>query len=111
MVKENNNSYINELEKKITQAQENNEPIDTYILQEIDWLQEQLDTFIKNSKEQGKDVEFDHDIAEIEIRQYAAMKQLAQKINYPYEIYDEKIKQVQIRIFGEENFDIFFGEK
>lgn len=110
MTKNNNHFDIEYLEYKIKQAQEHNEPIDNYILHEISWLQQQLDIFLKKSKQEGKDIETDFDIAEIEIRQYAAMKQLAQKINHPCDIYDEKIKQVQVRIFGEENWENFFGK-
>ena len=62
-------------------------------------------------KEQGRDIENDFDIAEMEIRQFAAMKQLAKKINAPVEEYDEKIKQVQCRIFGKENWENLFGNK
>lgn len=109
MTKKNNGFDIEYLEYKIKQAQEHNEPIDNYVLSEIDWLQQQLDMFLEKSKEQGKDIETDFDIAEIEIRQYAAMKQLAQKINYPCDVYDEKIKQIQIRLFGEEGYKQFFG--
>lgn len=110
MSKKNNNYDIQYLEYKIKQAQENNEPIDSYILREIEWLQQQLDLFIEKSKDQGKDIETDFEIAEIEIRQYAAMKQLAQKINLPSNIYDKKIKQVQVRIFGKENWENFFSK-
>ena len=110
MTKNNNHFDIEYLEYKIKQAQEHNEPIDNYVLHEISWLQQQLDIFLKKSKQEGKDIETDFDIAEIEIRQYAAMKQLAQKINHPCDIYDEKIKQVQVRIFGEENWENFFGK-
>lgn len=110
MTKNNNHFDIEYLEYKIKQAQEHNEPIDNYILHEISWLQQQLDIFLEKSKQEGKDIETDFDIAEIEIRQYAAMKQLAQKISHPCDIYDEKIKQVQVRIFGEENWENFFGK-
>lgn len=105
-----NNYDIQYLEYKIKQAQDNNEPIDTYVLREIEWLQQQLDLFLEKSKDEGKDIETDFEIAEIEIRQYAAMKQLAQKINQPTDIYDEKIKQIQIRIFGDENWENFFSK-
>ena len=109
MTKNNNGFDIEYLEYKIKQAQEHNEPIDNYVLREISWLQQQLDIFLEKSKEEGKDIEPDFDIAEIAIRQYAAMKQLAQQINHPCDIYDEKIKQVQIRCFGEEGYKQFFG--
>lgn len=104
------NFDIQYLEYKIKEAEANNEHIDSYIKKEIQWLQNELNKFIQVSKEQGKDIETDFEIAEIEIKQYATMKQLAQKAALPVEPYDELIKQVQIRIFGEENYKNFFGE-
>ena len=52
----------------------------------------------------------DINIASIEIRQYATIRELAKKINIPYEKYDNLIKNVKIRIFGEDNYDKFFEE-
>lgn len=94
------------LEEQIKQAEKNGEPIDKFVLREIDILQETIDLFMENMKAQGRTNEIN--IAEIEIRQYAAMKQLAQKINKPCDVYDNKIKQAKIRIFGEENYKNFF---
>lgn len=37
------------------------------------------------------------------------MKQLAAKIGDPTDVYDENIKRVRIRIFGEENCKRFFS--
>lgn len=105
------NFDIQYLEHKIKEAEANNEPIDSYIKHEIQWLQNELNTFLQISKEQGKDIETDFDIAEVEIKQYAAMKQLAQKASLPTEPYDELIKQVQVRIFGQENYKNFFGNQ
>lgn len=95
------------LECKIKQAEAEGMPVDNFIKREIVLLQNSLDMFLKEMESKGRREDFD--IAEIEIRQYAAMKQLAQKINHPCDIYDEKIKQVQIRVFGEEGYKQFFG--
>ena len=108
---DNDEQEIQYLEYRIKQAQENNEPIDSYVKREIEWLEKQLDKFLVQMKEQGRDIENDIDIAEMEIRQYATMRNLAQKIGLPAELYDTKIKQVQIRIFGEKNWENFFGNK
>lgn len=106
-----NNKYenIEDLESKIKQAEQNNKPIDKYVKKEIIWLEQQLQNFLQIMKEKGRTIETDFDIAEIEIRQYTMMKELAQKINMPTNIYDEKIKSIQCRIFGEENWENFFG--
>ena len=50
-------------------------------------------------------------LGEIEVRQFTEMKVLAKKANLPTNEYDELIKQVKIRVFGEENYENFFGNK
>ena len=50
-------------------------------------------------------------LGEIEVRQYSVMKQLAKRAGLPVEEYDEYIKKVRIRIFGEENYKRFFEEQ
>lgn len=111
MAEDKETQIIQDLENKIKQAELNNEPIEEFVLQEVDWLQSQLDLFLQTEKSKGKDINTDIDIAEIVIRQYAAMKQLLEKINRPVDTYDNKIKEIQCRIFGEENYEIFFGEQ
>ncbi|MBP3924183.1 hypothetical protein J6E39_02965 [bacterium] len=106
----NNIPDIQYLEYRIEEALQNNKPIDKYILQEIQWLKNQLEIFLEQSTAKGNDIDNDVNIAEIKIRQYAKMKQLAQKANLPVAEYDEKIKQVQITIFGEEGYKQFFAK-
>ena len=96
------------LEEKIKLAEQNGQPIEKYILREIEILQKAIDTFVEQAKERNNLDEFD--IGEIEIRQYATIRQLAQSINLSTEKYDNAIKAVKIRLFGEENYDILFGE-
>jgi len=98
-----------ELENKVLAAEDQGLPIDEFVLKEIEILQRTIDQFIIEMKQNGR--YNDISVAEIEIGQYAAMKKLAQKINYPFDIYDEKIKLVQCRIFGEENWETFFADK
>ena len=38
------------------------------------------------------------------------MRQLAQKINYPTEKFDTAIKNIKIKLFGEEGYNNFFSE-
>jgi len=95
------------LENKINKAQNEGKPVDKYVLREIEILQNSIDKYIEKMKEAEK--LYEPQVAEIEIRQYATMRNLAQKIGLPAAPYDEKIKQVQIRIFGEENWENFFG--
>ena len=96
------------LEEKMKLAEQNGQPIEEYILREIEILQTAIDTFVVQAKERKNLDEFD--IGEIEIRQYATIRQLAQSINLSTEKYDNAIKAVKIRLFGEENYDILFGE-
>ena len=46
--------------------------------------------------------------ARIEIQIYSNLKFWAKKIGLPVNEYDELIKNVRIRIFGEENYNSFF---
>ena len=108
---QNQNEDINYLENKTKQAQDNNEPIDKYVLREIDWLKQQLEQFLAEEKEQGIDIENDFSIAEVKIKQYAMMKQLAQKINYSTEEFEEEITKIKKNLFGEENYNNFFDEE
>ncbi len=95
-----------ELEKKIKHAEENNLPLEEYVLPAINILENSINTFLKNMEQKGELNK--PEIAHIEIRQYAAIKNLAEKINLPTQKYDELIKKAQCRIFGEKNWEIFF---
>lgn len=110
MVQQNTDEKeLYELEQKIKTAQANGKKIDKYILRQIEILQNSIDKFLEQMEKENRlnDVQ----IAQIEIRQYSTMKELAKKINLPEEKYDDLIKRVQVRIFGEENWEIFFSDK
>lgn len=101
--------FFNSLQKKIEKAELENKPIQGMVKQQIKLLKESHDQFISRAKDEGYDIINNPQIAEIEIRQYSAMKQLAKKIGLPVEEYDELIKNVKIRVFGEENYNRFFN--
>lgn len=104
----NNEKELVELEQKIKLAQKNGSPIKEFILREIELLEQSIEQFVA---QMGKENRLnDINIASIEIRQYATIRELAKKINIPYEKYDNLIKNVKIRIFGEDNYDKFFEE-
>lgn len=113
-IKMNNNNFsqklFNSLQEKIEIAQKENRPIKEYVQKQIEILQESHDEFILQAKSQGYEMN-NPKVGEIEVRQYSAMKQLAQKIGLPVEKYDKMIYDVQVRIFGEENAKRFFGEQ
>ena len=110
-IKVNNNSDLfNKLQKQIEAAEKTGQPIKTYVKQQIDLLKMSHDEFVKTAQKQGYDLNNPR-VAQIEVQQYSAMRQLAQKIGLPVEEYDKFIKQIQIRVFGEENYNRFFKNK
>lgn len=97
---------LKELDKKIKYAEKNGLPMEKEVLSAIQILQNTIDQFLTDMEQQGR--LNSTEVAYIEIRQYTAMKQLAIKINHPTDKYDELIKKAQCRIFGEENWELFF---
>lgn len=86
-----------ELEEKIKKAQEENKPIQKYILRQIEILKLCFEEFKTLSGLADNDIT----LCEIEIRQYAAMRELAKKAKLPIQEYEDSIERIQIRIFGE----------
>ena len=106
----NNNNSFEYLQTQIEAAEKSGDPIDDYVKQQIDLLKTSHEEFIKTAQEQGYELN-NQKLGEIEVRQYTAMKQLAQKIGLPVDEYDNRIREVRIRIFGEENYKRFFEEQ
>ena len=104
----NNEKELVELEQKIKLAEKKGLPVKDFILREIELLEQSIEQFVAQMEKEDR--LNDVNIASIEIRQYATIRKLAKKINVPYEKYDNLIKNVKIRIFGEENYDNFFEE-
>jgi hypothetical protein len=98
---EMNNNLFDVLQKKIELAEKANQPVESYVRQQIELLEAAHDEFISQAQHEGYSLEHPR-VGEIEIQQYNAMKQLAKKIGIPYEKYDELIREVQVRIFGED---------
>ena len=105
----NNSDLFKKLQQQIEIAEKNGQPIKTFVKQQIDLLQLSHDEFIKTAQKQGYEMNNPR-VAQIEVQQYSAMKQLAQKIGLPVDEYDKLIKEVQLRIFGEENYKRFFQQ-
>lgn len=99
--------FFNRLQQQIEKAELENKPIQGMVKQQIKLLQQAHDEFVSTAKREGYDMR-NPQVGEIEVRQYSAMKQLAQKIGLPVDEYDNLIKQVKIRVFGEENYKRFF---
>lgn len=103
---ENEKKFL-EYQTKIEQAQQNNLPINNYVLQQIKLLEKSHEEFLEKAVEKGYDLSLPR-IGEIEIGQILSMKQLAEKINLPTEKYDNMVRDVRIRIFGEKGYKQFF---
>ncbi len=112
MIKMNNAAerFFNRLQQQIEKSELENKPIQGLVKQQIKILQEAHDEFVSIAKSKGYDL-LNPQVGEIEIRQYSAMKQLAQKIGLPIDEYDQKIKNIKIRVFGKENYNRFFKDK
>ena len=107
-IKMNNNSDLFKiLQQQVEEAEKNGQSIKTLVKQQINLLKLSHDEFVKTAEKQGYEIN-NPKLAQIEIQQYSAMKQLAQKIGLPVDEYDKLIKEIQIRIFGEENYKKFF---
>lgn len=105
----NSTDYFNKLQQRIDKAIAENKPYDHYVKKQIQLLEDAHDEFIATVKKDGLDIN-QPNIGEIEVRQYSAMKALAKKIGLPIQQYDELIKQVQIRILGEEGYEKLIGK-
>ena len=107
-IKMNDNSKLfMAIQQQIESAEKAGQPVKTLVKQQIAILEASHDEFIKSAQKQGFNLN-DQKVGEIEVGQYSAMKQLAQKIGMPVEKYDKLIKDVRIRIFGKENYKRFF---
>lgn len=104
---DDNSKLFTKLQRQIEAAEKKGQPIKTYVEQQIDLLKMSHDEFIKTAQKEGYELN-NPQLAQVEIQQYSAMKQLAQKIGLPVDEYDNLIKNVQVRIFGEENYKRFF---
>lgn len=103
---ENSNKF-KELQARIEEAEREGQPIVELIKEQIALLQESHDKFVEQALAMGYNLDNER-VGDIEIQQYTAMKQLAQKVGLSTKEYDEKIKETRIRIFGEINYKRFF---
>lgn len=99
-----------QIQEKLERAEKKGENIVPYLQQQIQLLECGHEAFLKTALKQGYSLDNPR-VADIEIQQYTAMKQLAEKANMDASKYSEKIKEIRIRIFGEENYKRFFGDK
>ena len=103
----NNQKMFRELQQQIDAAEKVGKPVKDFVLQQIALLKNVHDEFIKTATSEGYELT-NPKIGEIQVRQFSVMKQLAKKVGLPIEEYDNMIKEIRIRIFGEENYKRFF---
>jgi hypothetical protein len=101
---------FNYLQQQIENAEKNGQPVEKYVMRQIDLLKETHDEFLTRAHEEGYRLE-SLQVDEIEIRQYSSMKALAEGIGLPVEEYDELIRAVRVRILGEEVVQNFFDDE
>ncbi len=89
-----------EIVKQVKEAEKLNKPIDKLVKEQIAIIECQKDEFIKRADKLGLD---ELGKARVEIQLYSNLKFWAKKIGLPVDKYDKLIKDVQIRILGEEN--------
>lgn len=99
-----------QLQHQIEEAEKCGQSIVPLVRQQIRQLERSHDQFITMVLSKGYSLSNPR-IGEIEVQQYVAMKQLAKKIGDTTEKYDTLIRNVRVRIFGEENTQRFFDEK
>ena len=95
-----------EIVQKVKEAESLNKPIENLVREQIAIMECQKDEFVKQADSLGID---ELDKARVEIQIYSNIKFWAKKIGLPVDKYDESIKQIQKRIFGDENCKKFFG--
>lgn len=98
----------NEIIRQIKDAEKLNKPIEKLVKEQITIMECQKDEFLKQAEQLGLD---ELERARVEIQIYSNIKFWVKKIGLPVEKYDELIKNVQIRIFGEENYKRFFEDQ
>lgn len=104
---ENNQEKISRLLAEIEAAEHNGSPVDALCVEAIGCLETARQEFLHRARQQGYAAN-NLRVGEIEIQQLTAMRQLARRGGLP-DIYTAEIRQVRVRVLGEElvaaNFD------
>lgn len=94
-----------EIIQKVKEAEKFNKPIDNLVKEQIAIMECHKDEFVKQAVNSGLD---ELEQARIEVQLCNNIKIWAQKIGLPVEKYDEQIKNIRIRILGEEAYKNLF---
>ena len=98
-LKTSQNLYI-QLQQQVEKAQKLNQPIDSFVKQQIKLLEETHDEFVSSALAKNKDIETDLGFTEIRIKQLQAIVSLCKKIGLPTEKYDNQIREIRIKNLG-----------
>lgn len=98
-LKTSQNLYI-QLQQQVEKAQKLNQPIDSFVKQQIKLLEETHDEFVSSALAKNKDLETDLGFTEIRIKQLQAIVSLCKKIGLPTEKYDNQIHEIRIKNLG-----------
>lgn len=107
---EGNEVKFKRLQELIDEAAREGKPYDDYVKEQISLLEDSHDKFLELAKSEGYSLDNPR-VGDIEVAQYAAMRQLAASIGLPTEYYSEKIKEVRIRVFGLANYKNYFEKQ
>ena len=83
-------------------------PVELY-KEQLSILESAHSEFILKAQKAGYDLNSSVDILEVEVKQYSAMKQVAQKIGIDTKKYDNLIKEARIRVLGEDAVREYFS--
>ena len=92
---------------KIEKGNINDSNLRKQVIQQIEKLQEKHDEFVLAAKKSGVDLN-NYKIGAIEIKFYTLIKALSEKLGLSTEKYDNAIKEIEIRTFGQDGYEQFF---
>ena len=100
-----------ELEEKVTQAEANGDPIEELVKEQIELLWNLYEYFVKTSLEQNPKIENSMSYQEIKITQLLVIVELCKKVGMASDKYETMIKEIRLKLLGEEMYAQFFGDK
>ncbi len=103
-----NKEEMKKLNMAIRQAESAGLPIIGLCKRQIEILESAHNEFMEQAQQKGYNIDTSLDILEVEIKQFSAMKQIAQKAGLPVEKYDKRIRDARVRVLGEETVKAYF---
>lgn len=98
-----------QIQHKLERARQNGESIVPYVKAQIRLLESSHEEFLKQAVGEGYPLSHPR-LCKIEIEQYSAMIQLAENAGLDTKKYNDKIKEIRIRVFGKANYKRFYED-